>query len=193
MEEKVRSFIAIELPEAVQHALGTLQAALKRDAPSAVKWVDPGGIHLTLKFLGYVPAGQVGAIVRIMEDAVRGAHPFCLELGRPGAFPNLRRVSVAWVGLIGDIAELGRIQGQLEEGLVPLGFPKEDRPFAAHLTLARVREQATPAERLRLGEAISRARLEEAPDIEVRELSLMRSQLSRAGAIYTRLSSVSLV
>jgi 2'-5' RNA ligase len=191
-EDKIRSFIAIELPQEVRRALGAIQEQLKLVSPPVVKWVDPAGIHLTLKFLGYAPAGQVAAITRVMAGAVAGESPFCLEVSGLGVFPSPKRVQVAWVGLAGDIESLCRLQGRIESGLVPLGFEPESRAFTAHLTLARVREQASPAERQKLGDIISRTSVERCYTIEVKELSLMRSQLFRTGAIYTRIGAVAL-
>jgi len=190
--EQVRSFIAIELPDEVKSGLADLQARLKTGQPPSVKWVNPNSIHLTLKFLGNVAADQIDGITRAMEAAARGTAPFPLEVRELGVFPTLRRVQVVWVGMSGDLARLGRLQQRIESNLGPLGFTPEARKFTPHLTLARLREQATPDERQSLGQLIARTGFTAAPGFTVDAVNLIKSQLTREGAIYHRLSSVKL-
>ncbi len=190
--EQVRSFIAIELPDKVKAGLTQLETELKLSKPSSVKWVDPSSIHLTLKFLGNIAVGRVSEITRAMELAAQGISPFHLEVKGLGVFPNLKRVQVAWVGIGGEVDKLGQLQQRIESNLAPLGFTTESRPFTPHLTLARLRDRASPDERQRFGQLITSARFEAAHTIEVDSVNLMRSQLTREGAIYSRLSSVRL-
>lgn len=189
--EQIRSFIAIELPDELKLELGRLEARLKSGVSSPVKWVDPQSIHLTLKFLGNIAIDRTGEITRAIEEAAQTVPPFRLEVKGLGVFPNLRRVQVAWVGLSGEVAQLGVLQQRLESNLARLGFAPESRPFVSHLTLARVRDQASLDERQRFGQLIAGTSFE-AGVINVDAISLVRSQLTRAGAIYTRISSVSL-
>ena len=190
--EQVRSFIAIELPEELKLGLTRLEAQLKSGEQSWVKWVDPHSIHLTLKFLGNISIDRTGEITRAMEEAAQGVSPFHLEVKDLGASPSLRRVQVAWVGIGGEIDKLNQLQKRIEANLVPLGFTPEARPFTAHLTLARLRNQASLDERQRFGQLIAGTRFEAAYTIKVEAISLMRSQLTREGAIYSRISSVRL-
>ncbi len=190
--EQIRSFIAIELPDKLKLELTQLEARLKLGKQPWVKWVDPYSIHLTLKFLGNIAADRVGEIIRAMGEAVWGIPPFHLDVEDLGVFPNLRRVQVAWVGIGGEVDKLGQLQQRIESNLVPLGFAPESRPFTPHLTLARLRDQASLDERQRFGQLIVSTRLEAAYTIEVDAINLMRSQLTREGAIYSRISSVRL-
>ena len=189
--EQIRSFIAIELPDAVKLELVQLEARLKSGKQPWVKWVDPGSIHLTLKFLGNIAIDRTGEITGAMEEAARGIPPFHLEVKDLGVFPNLRRVQVAWVGISGEVDKLGQLQQRIDSNLARLGFAPESRRFTAHLTLARLRNQASPDERQRFGQLIGETRFE-AGSIEVDAISLMRSQLTREGAIHSRISSVRL-
>lgn len=190
--EQVRSFIAIELPDELKVGLSQLQAGLKLGKQSWVKWVDPYSIHLTLKFLGNIAVGRIGEITRAMEAAAQGIPPFHLEVKELGAFPNLKRVQVVWVGITGEVDRLGQLQQRLESNLAPLGFAPESRPFTPHLTLARLRDRASPDERQRFGQLIASTRFEAVYSVEVDAINLMRSQLTREGAIYSRLSLVRL-
>ena len=187
--EKIRSFIAVELPRELRLALGELQDRLKSREPSPVKWVVPDGIHLTLKFLGGVEPDRLGAITGAMQSAAQGIPPFHLEVKDLGAFPNLKRVQVVWVGVTGELDKLSELHERLESKLKPLGFTPEARPFSAHLTLARLRRQVSPGEQERLGQLIASTGFAAACRFEVEAVSLMKSELTREGAIYHRLSS----
>jgi len=190
--EQIRSFIAIELPEDIKIALDRLQAHLKSGKYHYVKWADPHGIHLTLKFLGNIAVNITGEITRAMATAAGDIPPFHLEIGELGGFPNLNRVQVVWVGITGEVARLQQLQQYLESALVPLGFAPESRPFKPHLTLARIGNRVTPEERQRLGELIASTRFEATHSFRVDTINLIKSQLTRTGAIYSRISSVRL-
>ncbi len=189
--EQIRSFIAVELPEEVRLKLGELESRLKSSRQQSVKWVNPTSIHLTLKFLGNITANSIGEITEAMEETSQGIPRFSLEVKDLGVFPNLKRVQVAWVGLTGEVDKLIQLQQRLDTNLERLGFAPESRAFTPHLTLARVRNEASLDERQRFGQLIADTRFE-AGNIEVDAVSLMRSQLTREGAIYSRLSLVGL-
>jgi len=188
--EEIRSFIAIELPEEAKEGLARLRKELERDEHKFVKWVAPGGIHLTLKFLGNIPSKRVAEITEAIQEAAQGISPFHLEISGLGAFPNLRQVRVFWVGIGGEVDKLSQLQQNIDSALAALGFTKEERSFMPHLTLARIREGASPPERRSFGELVGSTIFEDKYHIEVEAISLMRSQLKPTGAIYTCLSVV---
>jgi len=190
--EQIRSFIAIELPEEVWEGLARLKKELERDEHRFVKWVDPEGIHLTLKFLGNIPSKRVAEITEAIKEAAQGVAPFHLEISGLGAFPSLRQARVFWVGIGGEVDKLSRLQQNIDSALAVLGFAKEERSFVPHLTLARIRQGASPMERRSFGELVGSTIFEDKYRVEVGAISLMRSQLTPAGAIYTRLSAVGL-
>jgi 2'-5' RNA ligase len=190
--EQIRSFIAIELPEEAKKGLARLRKELERDEHKFVKWVDPGGIHLTLKFLGNIPSKRVAEITEAMKEAAEGILSFHLEISGLGAFPSLRQVRVFWVGIGGEVDKLSRLQQNIDSKLAVLGFAKEERSFVPHLTLARIREGTSPLERKTFGELVGSTIFEDKYHVEVEAINLMRSQLTPAGAIYTCLSVVKL-
>jgi len=190
--EQIRSFVAIELPEEAKKGLARLRKQLERDEHKFVKWVDPGGIHLTLKFLGNIPSKRVTEITEAMGKAVQGISPFRLEISGLGAFPSLKQARVLWVGIGGELDQLSTLQQNIDSVLAALGFAREERPFVPHLTLARVREGASLPERRSFGELVGSAAFEDKYPIEVEAVRLMRSQLTPAGALYTCLSVVGL-
>ncbi|WP_026370160.1 RNA 2',3'-cyclic phosphodiesterase [Kallotenue papyrolyticum] len=187
----LRLFVAIDLASEVKALLRALQEQLRvRTLP--VRWIDPAGAHLTLKFLGATAPETLRALEPELERAVRGLRPFGLRTAGLGAFPSLRRPRVLWLGLDGELDALHAAQAAVEQALVPLGFPAEQRPFHPHLTLGRVRPDADAAQLAAIGQALATARLRRAVAFEVREIVLMRSELSRAGARYTPLLRLAL-
>ena len=190
--ETVRSFIAIELPAEIKQGLTRLQSRLKAATNCPARWVAPDGIHLTLNFLGDVAIPKVNDIKQVMIETCAEFTPFELRLAGLGVFPNLDRPQVVWVGLGGDLDSLIKLQKQLAERLIPLGFRPEKRSFSPHLTLARLREEASPDERKRLGGVIATTACDIKCVIPVESVNLMRSQLTPAGAIYSRLGAASL-
>ncbi len=185
---QIRSFVAIELPEEAKKGLARLRKGLERDEHRFVKWVDPAGIHLTLKFLGNIPSRQVTEIAETMGKAVQGLSSFHLEISGLGAFPNLKQARVLWLGVGGELDQLSTLQQKIDSALAALGFPKEERPFVPHLTLARIREGASAPERKGFGELVGSSSFEDKYPVEVEAIRLMRSQLTPAGAVYTCLS-----
>ncbi|MBE0430769.1 MAG: RNA 2',3'-cyclic phosphodiesterase [Dehalococcoidia bacterium] len=190
--EEVRAFVAIELPGEAREGLARLRRELERDEHRFVKWVDPAGIHLTLKFLGNIPARQVTEITAAIQEAIQGIAPFEIEVSGLGAFPGLGQPRVLWVGVGGEVDTLSRLQRNIDSALAPLGLPKEERPFVPHLTLARVRQGASPPQRRSFGQLVASATFSDRYSITVRMMSLMRSRLTPAGAVYTRLAAVGL-
>jgi len=190
--EQIRSFVAIDLPDEAKKGLTSLRRELERDEHRFVKWVDPGGVHLTLKFLGNIPSRRVTEVTEAMRKAAQGLSPFLLEISGLGAFPSLKQPRVVWVGAGGQLDKLSTLQQNIDSALATLGFTREERPFVPHLTLARVREGASASERTRFGELVGSVTFEGKYHVEVEAVRLMRSQLTPAGAIYTCLSAVGL-
>jgi 2'-5' RNA ligase len=154
--------------------------------------VDPANIHLTLKFLGGIDSGITGRITAALEAATRDSHPFSVGVSGLGVFPNSRRVQVVWVGLTGELEKLNQLQRCIADSLVPLGFPPEGRVFSPHLTLARVQDYAGPDERQKLGQLIEKTAFDAAQTLTVSAVFLIKSQLTREGPIYTKISTVEL-
>ena len=190
--EQIRCFIAVELPEEAKRGIARLKEELVRDEHKFVKWVDPGGIHLTLKFLGNIPSKQITEITEAIGKAGQGISRFHLEISGLGAFPSLKQARVLWVGIGGEVDVLSRLVQNVDSALAVIGFAKEERPFVPHLTLARVKQGASPLERRGFGELVDATSFEDKYHVEVEAISLMRSQLTPAGPIYTRLMAVAL-
>jgi 2'-5' RNA ligase len=188
----IRAFIAVELPKDLKKELAALEMLLKNNGPSVVKWVDPDSIHITLKFLGEISTDKVEKLIQAMDEAVKGTAPFQLEVRKLGAFPAPDRPQVIWVGVKGEVDKITRLQQSIEASCERLGFSRENRAFTPHLTLGRVRDEARPNERQRLGKQLMETSFTSLHNVEVTEINLLKSQLTPAGAIHTIIGTVKL-
>ena len=192
MSETIRVFVAVELPPKVRSALAELIEELRDTQVPGLRLVRPEGIHLTLKFLGDIPKSQVESIVTAVSQAAQPSRAFAVELGQPGVFPNRNAPRVLWAGICGDLSPLLVLHQQVEDALAMLGFAKDRRGFNPHLTVARIRDGTSKADRQRAAEAIFLTRLQAGLRIEVNSISLMQSTLLPDGAVYKFLASMPL-
>ncbi len=180
----LRTFIAIKIPPTP--GLRALHARLselgERFHPVALD-----NLHVTLKFLGDTPDDKVAGVTSVLESVVAGRTAVQLRLFGVGAFPNVRRPSVFWVGFEQN-ETLDEIASELDRKLAALGFPAEGRSFQPHLTLLRIR--------VRPPEALFAILKEEAQAelgmVEIDRVEYIESQLGPRGSQYTTLSVASL-
>ena len=125
----IRAFIAVELPEGLKKELSELETQLKKNSPPVVKWVDPNSIHITLKFLGEISEDSIEELMLAIEEAAQGTTPFQLEVRELGAFPNLERPQVLWVGVKGELEKIAQLQKRIESNTEQLGFPASPELF----------------------------------------------------------------
>ena len=179
----MRLFVALDIPAEVRQAIGEMIARL-RDVARGARWVRAEGVHLTLKFIGEIPAERVASI----EAELRGANvvaPVEVRFRGAGFFPNERHPRVFWAGVEAspNLAELAR---DVDQRLSHLGIAAETREFRPHLTLARFEsEDGLP----RLREEIKKLEPFDFGSMRASEFYLFQSELGRGGAKYTKLAS----
>ncbi|MBI2094512.1 MAG: RNA 2',3'-cyclic phosphodiesterase [Candidatus Omnitrophica bacterium] len=184
----MRCFIAICLPEKVREGLTQLQHQLKQ-ARADVKWVESGALHVTLHFLGEINAEECRQVEGMLRQIAVGCAPFTLKLQGIGAFPNLEKPRVLWV----DIAEGKKALEELASSIAregqALGFSTEKRPFAAHVTIGRVRSGLNlKSLALRMRQSVWAAPAAWQADY----VYLFQSVLSSLGPTYTVLAEIPL-
>lgn len=179
----IRSFLAIEFPESLKEIITGYLKDLKQ-VPSTIKWVSPGQSHLTLKFFGSISEELGGKISQTLLKVLIDCPRFQLSLKGIGAFPNLFRPRVIWAGLEGETEILQEVYRTIEQALVPLGIPKEDRPFHPHLTLGRNKLKEVNEPLYRLLTHWSKGGSE---PFVVQEVILFKSDLKPQGPVYTKL------
>jgi len=179
----MRTFIAIEISEEIRDSLAQIQSHLKY-AGADVKWVVPGNIHLTLKFLGEITEERCAKVKSALDSIAATAKPFELSIKDIGAFPKLEYPRVIWVGLDKGAKESVDLAAKVDDALSTLGFQKETRPFAAHLTIGRVRSSKNK-------EALKEKVTNHKPQVTgphlVTSVTLFQSTLTPRGSIYARL------
>lgn len=183
----MRLFVAIELADVVRKSLVALQERLKGKWPD-VRWTSPQQLHLTVKFLGEVADGDVPAVCEAVAKGAASVPPFRLETGVCGCFPERGAVRIVWVEAVEPSGALRDCVQAVEAQLAPIGFAPEARPFAAHVTIGRVREDRSHGG-LRAAVEASRA---SAAGQDVTRLVLMSSELSPKGSTYAVVSRAKL-
>jgi len=183
-EETIRAFVAVEIPGPGKAFLESVTSELRR-IRADVRWVRPEGIHITLKFLGQIRTELVATLEKNLTVLLADYSPVQLTIRGVGAFPNLARPRVIWVGAHDLSGTLSSMAGRVEAALEPLGFAREKRMFSPHLTLGRVKSMSGMKE---LVDAI-RQRMDLAgPTFVAHEAVLFQSILKPSGAEYRAIS-----
>jgi RNA 2',3'-cyclic 3'-phosphodiesterase len=180
-----RTFCAFELPAELRSELEAHIRRLRETVPDVrASWSRPENTHLTLKFFGNVPVEKLPRISAAAEQVAQQFTPIKIEVAKTGVFPNVNRARVLWVGVNDPSGELQRLQRKLEDEFEVEGFPKEDRTFKPHLTIARIR---TPEGARQLADAHMRMEFTSS-QITLNELVVFRSEPSSKGSRYTPIS-----
>ena len=186
MQNTIRAFIAVPLSSGMISEIEKIIKKLKPLCPNNVRWVDTHGIHLTLKFLGDIPKIKIPQINTAMNQVTKGERPFQFEARGLGAFPRPQQARVLWIGLEKSI-QLNTLQKELEQKLNLIGFPVDKRVFNPHLTIARIKDQASPAEQRKISEILFQNQIGSLGNLEVNKLIMFQSELRPVGAVYSKL------
>jgi 2'-5' RNA ligase len=184
-----RVFCAVELPDAVRARLEDHVRRLRKEVSDvAASWSRVDNIHLTLKFFGNVEVKRIEKISAAAERVVKQFAAFQISVGETGVFPRPSRPQVLWIGVSDPSGQLAALQKKFEDECAAEGFPKEDRAYRPHLTIARLRK---PEGARQLAEAHLGMKFEPI-EVEVKELVVFRSELSPKGSKYTVISAADL-
>ncbi len=187
MKSTLRTFIAVEISADVREQAGRLVKRLER-SDADVNWVGPKNLHLTLKFLGDVPATETIEVCRAVERAVSGLAPFQIQLAGAGAFPSAANPRAVWIGVTEGEDEMIRLHDALDKELSGLGYPAEQRKFRPHLTIGRARRGRGGGGGVNdLPDLLEENKEFPAGAMPVREIIVFSSQLDSTGPIYTPL------
>jgi RNA 2',3'-cyclic 3'-phosphodiesterase len=181
----VRAFVAIDLPESIKQKVYDSQNALKQ-CNVRLKFVDPAGFHITLKFLGEVEPSSIDPIIHALQSLSQD--PFTITVG-PITWNNPKRPRVIWC-TIRDGGECASLHHRIEDLLAPLGIPRENRPFATHATIARVREGTQPPDMQQIVRQVRALPQADIGSCEVTGIKLKKSTLTPQGPIYEDLAEV---
>lgn len=184
-QESWRVFCAIEFPrEVAGPALERIRVLRERFPNVAASWIRDGNFHLTVKFIGEVPRTDVEKLSAAALRATTNQSEFNLVVAGAGSFPNSGAPKVLWLGVEDQSGKLNLLHRRLEEECAVGGFPKEERGFHPHLTIARIRKIGGARELAGVHRELGFA----AVQMPVKELMVIRSELSSAGSRYTVVS-----
>jgi 2'-5' RNA ligase len=180
-----RGFIAIDIKATPQ--ITTFEKEIAKTGAD-VKLVEPGNIHITIKFLGETDENHIDIIEQSMKESVLTIKPFPITLKGTGVFPNQNYMKVLWIGIT-DEGNIKTIVHAIDEKLEPLGFKKENRGFSPHLTVGRVK---TARNKDQLLKVIENYKTVEFTIQKVQSITLKKSELTPKGPIYSTLREVPL-
>ena len=183
----LRSFVAVEIPALIQSALARSIAPLQEVLPNQlIRWVAPRNVHLTLKFLGDVSPVNLERLAEALRTEASVHETFAMSAGGLGAFPSPRRARIIWIGLEAPTA-LMDLMRSVDSVAARLGYASEDHPFSPHLTIGRVRQNASGSDLQRIRTALEGAVVGRLGSVHVDALHIFKSDLQPGGSVYTHL------
>ncbi len=185
----VRTFVAIVIHDSLHATLDKLLEKLS-SSNAKVKWVQPENVHLTLKFLGNVEEERLPEVFEACEGAAKNVSAIDIEMRALGCFPDPKSPRIVWLGIERGADAVRQLQQKVESELQAIGFPKEEKPFKAHLTIGRVKGKQGLSRLCRL--------LDDQKNIvigsmRVQKISVMKSKTLPQGPVYTELKAIPLL
>lgn len=187
----MRAFIALDIPPGIQDAIRATTGSLRKETGSLVRWTLTENLHLTLKFLGEISSDGLAQLTQMLRAEAVNHIAFEMHIGRLGAFPNLKRARVIFIGIEAP-AGLEALARGIESACTRLGYDPEERDFHPHLTIGRVKPYLSADEGSRLRRALESSTIDSLGTARVDSVQVYKSDLKPGGAVYTRLFSAPL-
>jgi 2'-5' RNA ligase len=159
-----RLFVAVPTPPEVRDSVAGLVEMVRAESdPNRrdVRWVRLDGLHLTLRFLGPTDDEAIPDVAAAVDRAGAAIGPFDVAIGGAGAFPSVARPRALWLAVTAGVVELDAAARTLDDQLAQIGWPRDDRPYRPHLTLAR-------SDGVRTGPDVARRLIDAAATFETR-------------------------
>ena len=184
-----RLFIALAVPPELRREIQRAQGQLQRHSPPGViRWTPPEQFHVTLKFLGDVPAEQVEALKASVSAACTGFPALKLSAHGIGFFPSAHKPRVIWAGAEDESGQLACLHQRTDEAVRPFSPADKTARFTGHITLGRFKPGHHPA----IPKLLERAAMichRHFGDWLAAEVQIVRSELTASGAVHTVLAS----
>ena len=190
----LRAFIALEIPNTIQQAILQATRVLQVETRAFIRWIAPENIHLTLKFLGDVPPTSMDDIMQMLRTEADTCQPFDIQIEGLGSFPSLKRPRVVYIGIQAP-AGLEALYRGIDSASKRLGYEsdaKGGRGFSPHLTIGRVRGDASGTDQQKIRRAIEATTIDSLGTARVDSVHLYKSELKPGGAVYSKLFSTPL-
>lgn len=177
--EKIRSFIAIEIPYDIRMNISNQVKLLSKDDFS-VRWVDKDNLHITLLFLGDVDYDFINKGIEILSTITKSQQKFKISLQNFGAFPSIKQPRIIWIGIKDGVNDLITLQSKIENNFVKIGYKSELKKYHPHLTIGRVKFRFT-------NQKIFETQYQ-SENFVVESVSLFKSDLTPKGPIYSKIN-----
>ncbi|MBI4034764.1 MAG: RNA 2',3'-cyclic phosphodiesterase [Candidatus Chisholmbacteria bacterium] len=189
---KRRIFVGVPLSDEVRRGVSrVVKRLVQKRWP--IKWEAAKKCHITVAFLGWITEVQLVQIVQIVKEAAKGFDSFAVEFKGLGAFPDLVRPRVVWLGLKGDLRPLARLYQRVRQKLEASGFELEQRPFVPHVTVGRMGREVGIKLRSEMGRQIKKLTNMDLPyEWRVDRVIVYESQMKRSGSEYRILEEIKL-
>ncbi|KKL18460.1 hypothetical protein LCGC14_2475310, partial [marine sediment metagenome] len=174
--------------EATVQRLAEAQEALKA-AGAIVRWVSPGNMHLTVKFLGPVEDQQLPDVCRAAEEIAGKVAPFEFAATALTSVPPAGQMRMVWCGIDEPTGRLAEMAELAELAYAEIGFKPEIRQFQPHLTLGRVKSGRNVPQ---LRQAVAAFADSGFGAQRAEEFIVFGSELGRGGPTYTPLATAAL-
>ena len=180
----IRSFLSVPVDEDIHALRDNLQKTVNTNG-ARISWIRKGNIHLTLKFIGDTPEDDVKRVSSTIKNIITSAPAMQFDITGTGCFPKKERPRTLWLGIKGDLNPLQVLVSNINDALNPLGYPKEEKKYVPHLTLARIKypQKNTPDISAFLDAEY------EPIQLHINKIHFMRSELFFKGSVYTILDT----
>jgi len=180
----IRTFIAVPMPEPLFNLRKKLKATIS-EKTGKIRWLRKDQIHLTLKFLGDTTEDSINDVRRIMQSIADEFKPFNISIQKTGCFPKVERPRVMWIGVSGELEKLNQLVEKIQKKLNPLGFPKDEKKYHPHITIARAKypQKKTPDISTFLNTSFNPI------PFPIKKVQFISSELFPNGPVYTILST----
>jgi len=180
----IRTFIAVPVPEPLFNLRKKLKATIS-EKTGKIRWLRKEQIHLTLKFLGDTTEDSINDVRRIMQSIADEFKPFNISIQKTGCFPKVERPRVMWIGVSGKLEKLNQLVEKIQKKLNPLGFPKNEKKYHPHITIARAKypQKKTPDISTFLNTSFDPI------PFPIKKVQFISSELFPNGPVYTILST----
>ena len=178
----LRTFACITIPNPQMKILSDWISFRRRESHE-LRWAYPETMHITLKFCGEKPSETVSMLLNNLKN-VSSIGQFDIYIEDIGGFPDLIRPRVVWASVKGNMERLSAVRNEVEEAALKASIPRENKKYTPHVTIGR-RNSDSPLPEEVLSSMRCAALVTE--PWTVRDITLMRSELSPMGPKYTPL------
>jgi len=180
----IRTFISVPVPEPLFNLQKKLKVTIS-EKMGKIRWLHKDQIHLTIKFLGDTTEDSINDVRHVMQKVADEFKPFNISIQKTGCFPKIERPRVMWIGVSGELDKLYQLVEKIQKKLNPLGFPKDEKKYHPHITIARAKypQKKTPDISTFLNTSFNPI------PFPIKKVQFISSELFPNGPVYTILST----